>query len=75
MIATGGTGGHVFPAYSLAKYFIKKNYSVNLTTDERGSKYLKDFDNLKLAKIPSSPLVKKYNYDTIFTNCKFILDY
>ena len=25
LIATGGTGGHVFPAYSLAKYFIKKN--------------------------------------------------
>ena len=24
IIATGGTGGHVFPAYSLAKHFIKK---------------------------------------------------
>ena len=22
VIATGGTGGHVFPAYSLAKYFV-----------------------------------------------------
>ena len=24
LIATGGTGGHVFPAYSLANYFVKK---------------------------------------------------
>ena len=24
LIATGGTGGHVFPAYSLANYLIKK---------------------------------------------------
>ena len=27
IIATGGTGGHVFPAYSLARNFIKKDYS------------------------------------------------
>ena len=25
LIGTGGTGGHVFPAYGLAKYFIKEN--------------------------------------------------
>ena len=24
LIATGGTGGHIFPAYSLANYFLKK---------------------------------------------------
>jgi len=24
LIATGGTGGHIFPAYSLANYLIKK---------------------------------------------------
>ena len=24
LIATGGTGGHVFPAYALAKHFKKK---------------------------------------------------
>ena len=36
LIATGGTGGHIFPAYSLAKYFINKNYDITLTTDKRG---------------------------------------
>jgi len=59
LIATGGTGGHVFPAYSLANYFIKNNYNVKLTIDNRGLKYLKNYENLDLIKIPSSPLIKK----------------
>jgi len=59
LIATGGTGGHVFPAYSLANYFIKNDYIVSLTIDSRGLKYLKDNKNLNLVKIPSSPLIKK----------------
>ena len=46
LIATGGTGGHVFPAYSLANFLIENNYSVKLTTDKRGFKYLKDYDKL-----------------------------
>ena len=58
LIATGGTGGHIFPAYSLANYLINKNFSVKLTTDKRGLKYLKDYKNLNLKKIPSSPLIK-----------------
>ena len=58
IIATGGTGGHVFPAYSLANYLIKKNFSVKLTTDGRGLRYLKNYKNLDLIKIPASPLKK-----------------
>ena len=59
LIATGGTGGHVFPAYALANYLMKNNYNVGLTIDKRGLKYLKDFENLDLIKIPTSPLNKK----------------
>ena len=59
VIATGGTGGHIFPAYSLANYLKNKNFSIRLTSDKRGSYYLKDYNNLKLVKIPSSPLIKK----------------
>ena len=59
VIATGGTGGHVFPAYSLANYLKNKNFKVKLTSDKRGSIYLKDYNNLNLLKIPSSPLIKK----------------
>ena len=59
VIATGGTGGHIFPAYSLANYLKKKNFSIKLTSDERGSLYLKEYNNLNLVKIPSSPFIKK----------------
>ena len=59
IIASGGTGGHIFPAYSLANYLTKSNYNVILTLDNRGFKYLEDYKNLKLVKIPSSPLRKK----------------
>ena len=59
IIATGGTGGHTFPACSLANYLIEKNYDVELTTDIRGYKYLENYSHLNLKKIPSSPLLKK----------------
>ena len=58
-IATGGTGGHIFPAYSLAKNLMDKDYIVELTTDKRGLRYLKSYKNLNLKIIPSSPLVRK----------------
>ena len=48
LITTGGTGGHVFPAYSLAKNFLKKDFSVEILTDKRGHKYLEKYKDLKL---------------------------
>ena len=59
LIATGGTGGHIFPAYSLANYLLNKNFRVDITTDGRGFQFLKDYKNLNIVKIPSSPLIKK----------------
>ncbi len=67
LIATGGTGGHVFPAYSLANYLSKKNYAVQISTDKRGLNYLKNYENLNLIKIPSSPLVKKNIIELLFS--------
>ena len=58
LIATGGTGGHVIPAYSLANYLQNNNYNVEVTTDLRGLRYLKDYKNIKITKIPTSPLIK-----------------
>ena len=51
LIAAGGTGGHVFPAYSLANYLTKNNYNVKLITDNRGFNYLKDYKSLNITKI------------------------
>ena len=59
VIATGGTGGHIFPAYSLANYLKNKNFSVKLVSDERGFIYLKGYDNLNLTRVLSSPFIKK----------------
>ena len=58
LIATGGTGGHVFPAYSLASFLENKDYKVKLTSDKRGLSYLKDYKRFNLISISSSPLLK-----------------
>ena len=67
LIATGGTGGHIFPAYSLANYLIEKNYSIKLTSDKRGLRFLKDDKNIQLINIPSSPLIKKNFFTFVFS--------
>jgi UDP-N-acetylglucosamine--N-acetylmuramyl-(pentapeptide) pyrophosphoryl-undecaprenol N-acetylglucosamine transferase len=67
LIAAGGTGGHVFPAYSLADHLIKKKYSVEIVTDDRGYRLLKNYKYLKLIKIPSSPFKKKNIFKMLFS--------
>ena len=59
LIATGGTGGHVFPAYSLAKNLIKNNYEVEIVTDQRGFKFLEKYKDLKLIINDSTTVFKK----------------
>ena len=44
LLIAGGTGGHVFPAYSLAKYLKTEKKRVNIITDDRGYKYLKEYN-------------------------------
>tara|TARA_A100001015_G_scaffold44189_1_gene48531 strand:+ start:432 stop:1523 length:1092 start_codon:yes stop_codon:yes gene_type:complete len=73
LIATGGTGGHIFPAYSLANYLLNNNFEVKLTSDERGLKYLKNYKNLNLIKIPSSPLIQKNFSKLIYSSCIIIV--
>jgi UDP-N-acetylglucosamine--N-acetylmuramyl-(pentapeptide) pyrophosphoryl-undecaprenol N-acetylglucosamine transferase len=67
LIATGGTGGHIFPAYSLSNHFVKNNYNVKIITDKRGFDYLKNYSNLNLIKISSSPLIRKNILTTLFS--------
>ncbi len=40
LLATGGTGGHVFPAIALGQHLQEKKYSVHLSTDMRGRDYI-----------------------------------
>ncbi|GGF61875.1 UDP-N-acetylglucosamine--N-acetylmuramyl-(pentapeptide) pyrophosphoryl-undecaprenol N-acetylglucosamine transferase [Terasakiella brassicae] len=39
ILAAGGTGGHVFPAESLAEQLLARGYRLALFTDKRGAKY------------------------------------
>ena len=41
IFSSGGTGGHIYPAIHLMKYFSNKGYETLLVTDERCRHYLK----------------------------------
>ena len=39
MLAAGGTGGHLFPAFALAEELQRRGVAVDLMTDMRGDRY------------------------------------
>ncbi len=43
VIAAGGTGGHMFPAQSLAEEMLSRGWDVTLSTDARGARYAGGF--------------------------------
>ena len=47
IFTSGGTGGHIFPAINLMKYFSNKGYEVLLVTDVRGNTFLKNYTRFK----------------------------
>jgi|TARA_B110000902_G_C14183805_1_gene541526 UDP-N-acetylglucosamine--N-acetylmuramyl-(pentapeptide) pyrophosphoryl-undecaprenol N-acetylglucosamine transferase len=65
IIATGGTGGHIFPAYGLANYFNKNDYVVEIITDKRGLKYLNKHKDIKLILNNSATIFKKNILDLV----------
>ena len=67
IIATGGTGGHIFPAYSLAKNFIKNNYLVEIVTDKRGLQYLDKHKDIKFILNNSATIFKKNIINSFFS--------
>lgn len=67
IIATGGTGGHIFPAYSLAKNFSKHDYLVEIITDKKGFKFLDKYKDLKLILNDSTTIFKKKIINLIFS--------
>ncbi len=68
VIATGGTGGHVLPAYNLAKHFKSSNQAnVEIISDSRGLKYLKNYNDIKFIEIVSSTVLKKSLFKLLFS--------
>jgi UDP-N-acetylglucosamine--N-acetylmuramyl-(pentapeptide) pyrophosphoryl-undecaprenol N-acetylglucosamine transferase len=56
MLAAGGTGGHLFPAYALAEEMGRRGVAVDLVTDMRGDRYGTGFPARKVYQVPSATL-------------------
>lgn len=54
LLCAGGTGGHVFPALSLAHDLMNRDFNVVLVTDNRAAKYAQGIDNLTIEIISSA---------------------
>ena len=65
LIATGGTGGHIFPSLSLAK-FLSKNYNLKLVSDKRGIKFLPNGINKNIKIINSGSIFGKGYLNSLF---------
>ena len=59
LLAAGGTGGHLFPAASLAQELQRRDYDVELATDMRAEKYGGDFPARAIHRIPSATLTSR----------------
>ena len=59
VIATGGTGGHIFPAVGLVDYLNKNGFNTIITTDKRGLKFIDGKYVKNTILINSSSLNKK----------------
>ncbi len=70
IVATGGTGGHIFPALGLAKHFVQNNLEVEIVSDKRGSKYLKKNDGININIIDSSSIYGKNIFKALFSIIK-----
>lgn len=56
LIAAGGTGGHLFPAFSLSEELIRRGYDADLVTDVRAEQYGIDFPGGNIHHVPSATL-------------------
>ena len=56
MIAAGGTGGHLFPAFALTEELKRRGYEVDLVTDERADQYDIDFPGRNVHQVPSATM-------------------
>ena len=59
LLAAGGTGGHLFPAFALAEELTRRGRIVDLVTDDRGDRYGTGFPGRAVHQVPSATLASK----------------
>ncbi len=59
MLAAGGTGGHLFPAFALAEELQRRGVAVDLITDMRGDRYGSGFPARHVYQVPAATLASK----------------
>ncbi|HEY9092372.1 undecaprenyldiphospho-muramoylpentapeptide beta-N-acetylglucosaminyltransferase [Parasphingorhabdus sp.] len=58
VLAAGGTGGHMIPAYALAKELVQRGHRVALITDERGERIPGMVDEGQVHVLPAGRITK-----------------
>ncbi len=59
VVAAGGTGGHLFPAFSLAEEMKRRGFEVDLITDPRGENYQQNTPVRNIYPVPAATLKGK----------------
>jgi UDP-N-acetylglucosamine--N-acetylmuramyl-(pentapeptide) pyrophosphoryl-undecaprenol N-acetylglucosamine transferase len=59
MLTAGGTGGHLFPAFSLAQELARRGFELDLITDMRGDRYGSDFPAREIYQVPAATITSK----------------
>jgi UDP-N-acetylglucosamine--N-acetylmuramyl-(pentapeptide) pyrophosphoryl-undecaprenol N-acetylglucosamine transferase len=59
VIAAGGTGGHLFPAQSLAEELVRRGHKVILVTDARGESFAGRFAGVEMRQIAAATFVDR----------------